>query len=55
MGHQLPEKSFVFKKTYFKVKVFKTFKICRHRHIKTCQFLKQRGISKIPSTAFRET
>ena len=42
------KKGLVFLKTYFKVKVMKTFKISSYCHVKTCQSLK--WILKIPST-----
>ena len=44
------KKVFVLQKICFKVKVLKTFKIITDCHIKTCQSLKQRAISKISST-----
>ena len=47
------KKVLVFQKTYFKVKVFKTFKISGDCLIKTCQSLKRRTISKISITIFQ--
>ena len=49
------EKVFIFQKTYFKVKVLKTFKMSTDCHIKTCWSLKQMGIFKIPSIVFKRT
>ena len=46
------EKVFVFRKTYFKVKVLKTFETLTDCHIKTCRSLKRRAILKIPGIAF---
>ena len=39
---------FVFQKICFKVKVLKTFKISTDCHVKTCRYLKERTILKIP-------
>ena len=47
------KKVLVFQKTYFKVKVLKTFKISSNRHLKTCRSLKRRSILKIPNPLFQ--
>ena len=46
------KKVFVFQKICFKIKVLKTFETLTDCHIKTCQSLKRRPFSKIPSTFF---
>ena len=43
---------FVFQKICFKVKVFKMLKTFADCHIRICQSLKRRAISKIPSIVF---
>ena len=46
---------FVFQKTFFKVKVLKSFKVSTDCQIKKCRSLKQRAVLKVPFIFFSET